>query len=56
MIPYEIDPSLHPAEREPQLLEDGFSSALRQRSDPAGAERTAPAYRLAHALASKSDF
>lgn len=28
MIPYEIDPSLHPAEREPELLEDGFSASV----------------------------
>lgn len=25
MIPYDIDPSLHSAEPEPEVLEDGFS-------------------------------
>lgn len=54
MIPYEIDPSLHPAEREPQLLEDGFSAPPNRQADPA--ELAASAHRFADSLASKSDF
>jgi hypothetical protein len=56
MIPYEIDPSLHPAEPEPLLLDDGFS-APRCHGDSAQADdRALPANSLEEALAGKSDF
>ena len=52
MIWYKIDPNLHLAGREPQLLEDWVSATLSQQPNPAGANLAAPARRSAVA----SDF
>jgi hypothetical protein len=41
MIPYDIDPSLHTAEPESQLLDDGFSPP--QHGEPAATAQTPPA-------------
>jgi hypothetical protein len=56
MIPYAIDPSLHPAEPEPPLLDDGFSAPRRQGEAALPNDPHAPAASLEEALASKSDF
>jgi hypothetical protein len=53
MIPYDIDPSLHGAEPEQLLLDDGFSAPRSHAEPPATAEGAAS---LEQALASKSDF
>lgn len=37
MIPYDIDPSLHPAEPAPPQLDDGFSPPPADEEDEAGA-------------------
>jgi hypothetical protein len=39
MIPYEIDPTLHTAEPEALVLDDGFSPAP-QHSEPSGSKTT----------------
>ena len=54
MIPYDIDPSLHCAEPEQLLLDDGFSARRShgESTGPAAAETTS----LEEALAGKSDF
>lgn len=55
MIPYEIDPSLHSAEPEPQVLEDGFSPPRHEEPAVAGAPAAqAPAAEAA--LPGKSPF
>lgn len=51
MIPYAIDPTLHAAEPEQLLLDDGFSPPRGHLEAPAQ-----PAPSLDHALSSKSDF
>lgn len=55
MIPYDIDPSLHAAEPEQLMLDDGFSAPRShgESHQRAGAEHAAS---LEEALASKSDF
>ena len=56
MIPYQVDPSLHPAEPAPPQLDDGFSP----RHAAAGAEQPAvagqPSEPIDPALWVKSDF
>ncbi len=54
MIPYDVDPSMHPSQPQPSPLEDGFS-APRSNGD-ARAGRDAPAPSLNDALAAKSEF
>ena len=55
MIPYDIDPSLHGAQPEQPLLDDGFS-APRSRGETPEPPATPVASSLEDALASKSDF
>lgn len=54
MIPYDIDPSLHAAEPEQLLLDDGFSPRSHGEA-PDKAPPESPSS-LEFALASKSDF
>lgn len=57
MIPYQVDPSLHPAEPAPPQLDDGFSPPQRQAQGervPAAAAR--PVEPVDPALWTKSDF
>jgi len=55
MIPYDIDPTLHTAEPESQLLDDGFSPP--QPAEPAAAAQRAPAdEQLDPQLSGKSPF
>ena len=54
MIPYDIDPSLHSAEPEQALLDDGFTRRS-QGELPQAPAADAPAS-LEEALATKSDF
>ena len=55
MIPYAIDPSLHAAEPEQPMLDDGFSAPRGHGgSHERAGEPTATS--LEEALASKSDF
>jgi hypothetical protein len=59
MIPYQVDPSLHPAEPAPPQLDDGFSPPAQQQAEaepklPArGASLVEP---VDPALWAKSDF
>jgi hypothetical protein len=54
MIPYEVDPSLHPAQPAPPQLDDGFSPPAPEAEDkPAAAGTAAP---VDPSLWSKSDF
>lgn len=55
MIPYDIDPSLHAAQHEQLLLDDGFSAPRSCGETPAPPAPPA-ASSLEEALASKSDF
>ena len=55
MIPYPVDPSLHPAEPAPPQLGDGFSPPQQQRQAQAEA-RALPAEPVDPALWAKSDF
>jgi hypothetical protein len=55
MIPYEIDPSLHPAGPTPQQLDDGFSPPPQDRA-AAPADGSALAADVDPALWAKSDF
>lgn len=55
MIPYDIDPSLHSAEPELLLLDDGFSAPQGHGESPDTAHAQHGAS-LEQALASKSDF
>lgn len=55
MIPYDIDPSLHAAEPEQPMLDDGFSMP-RGHGESHEREGEATAASLEDALASKSDF
>lgn len=41
MIPYDIDPTLHTAEPEPQQLDDGFSPPQHEEPGPAAQARPA---------------
>jgi hypothetical protein len=43
MIPYEVDPSLHNADPEPEQLDDGFSPPQRHHSPPQADGEQAPA-------------
>lgn len=54
MIPYAIDPSLHPIGPEELLLDDGFSPP--RGPDEAAEPQQTDAVSLEEALASKSDF
>jgi hypothetical protein len=58
MIPYQADPSLHPAEPAPPQLDDGFAppqwQAQAQAEPPA--RKAAPAEPVDPALWAKSDF
>jgi hypothetical protein len=54
MIPYAIDPSLHGAEPEQPLLDDGFSP--RSHGEASEPDVAVPPADLEEALASKSDF
>lgn len=55
MIPYDVDPSLHSAQPQPMLLDDGFSAPRSSRHAlPTGSDVPAPS--LEDALASKSEF
>jgi hypothetical protein len=54
MIPYDIDPSLHTAEPEPQQLDDGFSPP--HHGEPEPAVRPVPATGTDAALGEKSPF
>jgi len=53
MIPYDIDPSLHTAEPEPQQLDDGFSPPHPEPVPDEDAQQTAVG---ADALGDKSPF
>lgn len=55
MIPYDIDPSLHCAQPDHQLLDDGFS-APRSHGEAPGPEAADGAASLEDALVGKSDF
>lgn len=55
MIPYDIDPSLHAAQLEQLLLDDGFSAPRSHGETPEPMD-TQTAGKLEDALASKSDF
>lgn len=55
MIPYAIDPSLHSAEPEQLLLDDGFSMP-RGPGDAAAPAVTDAGASLEEALVAKSDF
>ena len=52
MISYDLDPSLHTAQPEPPVLDDGFSRPQHDTSP----EQAQPADELQHALPAKSDF
>lgn len=57
MIPYDLDPSLHTAEPEPEVLDDGFSPP--QHDEPAKAaqpDATPAKMAVDAALQSKSPF
>jgi hypothetical protein len=54
MIPYDIDPSLHSAEPEDFLLQDGFSR--RSHGESCGPATIDAPPNLEDALADKSDF
>ncbi|HYF43826.1 MAG TPA: hypothetical protein VEA35_15465 [Ramlibacter sp.] len=41
MIPYDVDPSLHPAEPAPPQLDDGFSPPRDEEQDAAAAAESA---------------
>lgn len=61
MIPYEVDPSLHPAEPASPTLDDGFAppqATAAEAPEPAPAGHDAPVAveELAAALGDKSDF
>lgn len=56
MIPYDIDPSLHAAEPDSQLLEDGFSMPRANGGDAIVPRHTECSHSLEDALASKSEF
>jgi hypothetical protein len=57
MIPYEVDPSLHPAQPAPPQLDDGFSPpAAEQAPDHLPHVPARPAEPVDPALWSKSDF
>ena len=56
MIPYEVDPSLHPAEPAPPQLDDGFSPPAPDapaQAVPAGRQPTEP---VDPSLWAKSEF
>ncbi|MFC5498074.1 hypothetical protein ACFPOE_11060 [Caenimonas terrae] len=55
MIPYDIDPSLHAAEPEQRLLDDGFSPP-RDHGESPELQAADSAASLEDALAAKSDF
>lgn len=55
MIPYEVDPSLHPAQPAPPQLDDGFSPPQAQTGDP-GAPPAAGPEAVDPSLWAKSDF
>ena len=59
MIPYQVDPSLHPAEPAPTQLDDGFSPPQQQQRQTAqpqsGVPRASPEP-VDPALWAKSDF
>lgn len=55
MIPYEVDPSLHPAQPAPPQLDDGFSPPADAQDKPATAPAGA-AEPVDPALWAKSDF
>lgn len=55
MIPYEIDPSLHPAGPTPPQLDDGFSPPAQDPASPS-ADGAAPPPDVDPALWAKSDF
>jgi hypothetical protein len=59
MIPYQVDPSLHPAEPAPPQLDDGFSPPTQQQAQaqPKAPARGASAVEpVDPALWAKSDF
>ena len=61
MIPYPVDPSLHPAQPAPPQLDDGFSPPQQQREQAGaepkpGARRASPVEPVDPALWAKSDF
>lgn len=64
MIPYDVDPSLHPAEPAPPTLDDGFAppqAPAAEAAEAAPAGQPAPVapvavQELAAALGDKSDF
>ena len=58
MIPYQVDPSLHPAEPAPALLDDGFSPPPHRRAEAEPKQPAAgqPAEPVDPALWAKSDF
>jgi len=55
MIPYDVDPSLHTAEPEPQQLDDGFSPPHQEESHEGAAAAYATVTR-ADPLGEKSPF
>lgn len=55
MIPYDIDPSLHTAEPEPQQLDDGFSPRHQEELHD-GAQATHAPVTSADPLGDKSPF
>ena len=56
MIPYQVDPSLHPAEPAPPQLDDGFSPPRQAQAQHEPATPGQPAEPVDPALWVKSDF
>ena len=57
MIPYEVDPSLHPAEPTPPRLDDGFSPPqVDAQGKPPQPPHASPQAPVDPALWAKSDF
>lgn len=56
MVLYEVDPALDPAERKPQVLDDGFSARVSPPCESESGNRAGPAPQPDYALTCKSDF
>jgi hypothetical protein len=56
MIPYDVDPSLHNADPEPEQLDDGFSPPQRHHAPPHAYDEPAAGEPVDPSLGSKSLF
>jgi hypothetical protein len=58
MIPYQVDPSLHPERRAPEQLDDGFSppAGSTQTADPLQPHQEHPTAKAEPSWSAKSDF